>query len=191
MSGVTPLPITEITYLAAETASARKHELIDGQVVAMAGASVRHIDIVTNLNREILNHLKPPSRLMGSDTRVRAREHKDYYYPDLTIECGDREFLTGNTATLVNPTLVMEVLSKTTEFQDRGPKFGQYRQIKSLKTYILVSQEKPLIEVYDREGLFWTYRDYGKPGQSIALPSVDIMITIKNVYQEIDFPEGG
>jgi hypothetical protein len=60
-----------------------------------------------------------------------------------------------------------------------------------LKTYILVSQEKPLIEVYDREGLFWTYRDYGKPGQSIALPSVDIMITIKNVYQEIDFPEGG
>ena len=178
-------------YLAAESASARKHELIDGQVVAMAGADVRHIDIVTNLSREILSHLKPPCRFMGNDTRVRGREHRDYYYPDLTIVCGEREFLPGNTATLTNPTLIIEVLSKTTEFYDRGPKFEQYRQMKSLKTYILVSEEKPLIEVYDRAGLFWTYRDFSQPGQLITLPAAGITITMDGVYQEIVFPEAG
>lgn len=191
MPGSTQLPITETSYLCAEFASASKHELIDGQVVAMAGVGVRHIDIVTHLSREILSHLKPPCRLMGNDTRVRAREHRDYYYPDLTIVCGERELLPGNTATLLNPTLIIKVLSKTTEFYDRGPKFEQYRKMQSLKAYILVSQEKPLIEVYDREGLFWTYREYSQPGQSIVLPAVGITITMDGVYQEIVFPEAG
>lgn len=191
MPGSTQLPITETSYLSAESASASKHELIDGQVVAMAGAGVRHIDIVTHLSREILSHLKPPCRLMGNDTRFRAREHRDYYYPDLTIVCSERELLPGNTATLLNPTLIIEVLSKTTEFYDRGPKFEQYREMKSPKTYILVSQAKPLIEVYDRAGPFWTYRDYSQSGQSIALPAVGITITMDGVYQEIVFPEAG
>lgn len=139
MPGSTRLPITETSYLCAEFASASKHELIDGQVVAMAGAGVRHIDIVTHLSREILSQLKPPCRLMGNDTRVRAREHRDYYYPDFTIVCGERELLPGNTATLLNPTLIIECCQKNTEFYDRGPKFEQYREMKSPKTYILVS----------------------------------------------------
>lgn len=191
MSSATPLPITEKTYLTAESGSAQKHELIDGQFVAMAGASVRHIDIVTNLSRDILSQLKQPCRLMGIDTRIRARLDRDYYYPDLIIFCGDREFLPGNTATLTNPTLIIEVLSRTTEFNDRGPKFEQYRQMPSLKTYVLVSQDKQLVEVYDREGLFWTYRDYTQPDQSIALQSVGITLQLDEVYQEILFPEAG
>lgn len=124
---------------------------------------------------------------MTSDIRVRAREDHDYYYPDLTIVCGDRNFLPGGTATLTNPTLVIEVLSKTTEFYDRGPKFEQYRRIGSLKTYLLVSQEKPLIEVYERVGHFWNYREYHQTNETIELQSIGVTLMMDRVYQDIEF----
>lgn len=165
-----------------------KHELIDGQVVAMAGAGVRHIDIVTHLSREILSHLKPPCRLMGNDTRVRASEHRDYYYPDLTIVCGERELLPGNTATLLNPTVIIEILSPSTEEIDRGPKFHAYLKIPSLKAYLLIAQDRYSVEIYSRQGDGWHYQHYQMPEDRIEIESIGVRLTVAEIYHLVKFP---
>ena len=143
-----PIRMTEAEYLAFERQSEAKHEFIDGEVIAMVGASRAHNLICVDLLRIISTHLRGKDcEVYSSDMRVKIARKK-YTYPDVTIVCGAAQFADDEFDNLLNPTVIIEVLSKTTEAYDRGKKFKSYRQLDSLQEYILVAQDSPHIERY-------------------------------------------
>ena len=152
-----PKTYTAEEYLALERSSLEgKCEFVDGQIFAMAGASREHNLIGVNIVRELSNQLKGrPCEAYANDMRVKAAEAKGYHYPDIAVVCGKPEFEDGQMDTLLNPTVLVEILSSSTEAYDRGDKFSGYRKIHSLREYSLVSQDKPLIERYIRQGDAW------------------------------------
>ena len=128
-------------YLAAERASEAKHELWSGEVFAMAGASFAHHQIVTNLARELSGRLRDRAcDVLPSDMKVFVPTTSSFVYPDLSIVCGEPRFRDGERDVLLNPRLVVEVLSDSTERFDRGDKFAGYRAIESIRQVLLVSQ---------------------------------------------------
>jgi len=144
-------PLTEEEYLKFERAAEFKHEYYDGQIYAMSGASFVHIGIVSNLVRALGNRLDGSScRVLSTDLRVRAARAKSFMYPDVVVVCGPPQLADSHQDTPLNPTLVIEVLSPSTEKHDRGFKFDRYRQIEALQEYALVSQIDARIEVYRR-----------------------------------------
>ena len=152
MSIQTQPRISPEEYLAAERASEAKHEYLAGEVFAMVGASWEHNLIVTNLVRELSGQLKDrPCRVYASDMRVGVEVADLYAYPDIMISCSDDHFADTHFDTLLNPTVVIEVLSPSTEAYDRGEKFAHYRRLESLTNYLLVSQNRRRIEHFHRE----------------------------------------
>src|SRR5262249_28209470 len=139
-------------YLAQERLADFKSEYLRGEVFAMAGASYPHTLIKDNLAQEAGTQLKSgPCRVLTSDMRVRVNATGLYTYPDVVIVCDEPEFEDAVFDTLLNPRALVEVLSDSTEKYDRGAKFGHYRQIPSLQEYVLVAQDRPLVERYVRQ----------------------------------------
>lgn len=177
-------------YLAFERASADKHEFIDGRVYLMAGASENHNLITANLIIALGSQLRGrPCKLYPSDMRVRISA-KDYHYPDVSVICGDAHIEDDEQDTLLNPTLIVEVLSPSTEQFDRGKKFENYRSLPSLHEYVLIAQNRPHIEHYVRQGDgTWLYSEV-KPldtPSEISLPSVGCTLTLVDVYDKVEF----
>lgn len=144
--------LSESAYLDLERRSEQRHEFLRGEVFAMTGASYRHNQIVANAAFELTGQLKAgPCRVLTNDMRVRVDRSGLYTYPDIVIHCDEPMFADEHKDTLLNPILIAEVLSASTEAYDRGDKFGHYRQIPSLREYVLISQDKPLIERYVRQ----------------------------------------
>ena len=140
-----------VDYLAFERASELRHELIDGEIYEMTGASREHNLISLNIGGALNNQLrKQPCEVYASDMRVKTSA-TGYSYPDVVVVCGEPVLEDSHGDTLLNPTVVIEILSPSTERYDRGAKFQQYRALASLQTYILVSQESPRIEMYTRQ----------------------------------------
>ncbi len=140
-------------YLAFEQDASEKHEYRDGWIVAMAGGTYNHGVIAANLIRELGNALKgKPCRVADSTVRVRIPRTPLYTYPDMTIVCGEAQFdsLDGSGKTLINPRVIVEVLSSSTEAYDRGEKFSRYRHLDSLEEYVVVSQDSPNVETFFR-----------------------------------------
>src|SRR5205085_7715167 len=138
-------------YLRAERDSAIRHEYYHGEVFAMAGGSPQHSLIISNVNGELRTRLKgSPCRAYESNLRVHVPRTTLYTYPDVSVICGELQFdpLDTGHETVLNPTLVVEVLSISTESWDRGGKFQNYRQMESLREYVLVSTDKPLVETF-------------------------------------------
>src|SRR5262245_26620705 len=132
--------MTREEYLEFERASEEKHEFFDGEVFAMAGARRRHNQIVINIGGELRQALRERTcEVYASDMRVRIPETNRYVYPDVTIACGEPRFEDAKEDTLVNPTIVFEVLSDSTEAYDRGDKFALYQTIPSLAEVVLVA----------------------------------------------------
>ena len=151
MSTVPTKHYTPQEYLALERAAEYKSEYLRGEIFAMAGASREHSLISSNLNGEVRAQLREsPCEVHGSDMRVKVLRTGLYTYPDVIIACGDLQFEDSVPDILLNPKVIFEVLSDSTEAYDRGKKFGHYRQIPSLMEYVLVSQTEPLIERYAR-----------------------------------------
>ena len=138
--------VTPTEYLAADRAAARKSEYLGAEVFAMGGASERHNLIVVNVVAELRRQLKGrPCRVYPSDMRVRIKETGLYAYPDVTVVCGQADFDDELRDTLLNPTVIFEVLSKSTESYDRGEKCAHYRKMASLAEYVLIAQDKILV----------------------------------------------
>ncbi len=138
-------------YLAFETASETKHEYVNGEVFAMAGGTVEHAALSVAVSTALANALRGrPCRVLSSDGRVRAKETGMATYPDVSVVCHKLEVDPDDEHGVLNPALIVEVLSDSTEAHDRGAKAAQYRRIPSLREYVLVSQHEPLIEVYRR-----------------------------------------
>lgn len=180
-------------YLAAERGQAdAKHEYVDGEVFAMTGASFNHNLIVLNLGSELRARLKDgPCRVLPSDMRVRIVAANASTYPDLVALCETPRFHDERHDVLLNPALIVEVLSRSTEAYDRGGKFGIYRRLRSLVEYALVSEDRPLVEVYTRrpDGRWLLGETEGLDGQ-VTLESIGSPVPMAEIYDKVDFAMG-
>ncbi|MCI0488902.1 MAG: Uma2 family endonuclease [Blastocatellia bacterium] len=186
-------------YLALERGSEERHEFLDGHIFAMAGESGAHADICTNLVREISNQLRgTPCRVRSKDTKVRSgpdpaqrRTIKGLFsYPDLVVICGEPEYHDQHRDVVLNPKVIIEVLSESTEAFDRGGKFLRYQAWNpTLTDYILVSQSGPVIEHYVRQRAGgWSYYPYTGLEQSLTVESINCTLRFGEVYDRVVFP---
>jgi len=175
-------------YLALERQAQCKSEYYAGEVFAMAGASRWHNLIVTNVLREISLQLKGrPCTTYPSDMRVKISPTGLYTYPDVTVVCGAAQFEDTQQDTLLNPTLIVEVLSESTEAYDRGGKFAHYRKLASLLEYVLIAQTKPHIEHYIRQpDNRWLLEEAESLHGTIHLPAIDCHLPLAEVYDKVD-----
>lgn len=188
MSAIEKRQWTPEEYLAFERAADQKHELIDGDIFLMSGASRRHNLLVFNLAVTIGNQLRDrPCEAYTSDLRVRL-QGTQYVYPDLTVVCGEPAFEDAEVDTLTNPTVLVEVLSPSTETYDRGKKFQYYRELASLQEYVLVSQERYWVEKYSRqENGQWLLTDATGVHAVVNLPSIECNIPLAELYAKVVF----
>ena len=178
--------MTPAEYLAFERASEQKHEYADGEIFAMSGGTFEHSATATNLGRLLGNALEGRGCIaLNSDMRVHIPATGRYVYPDGSVLCGAPEFTDEQRDTLLNPAVVIEVLSDSSEAYDRGEKFAQYRTVRSLREYVLASRKAPRIEVFTRhEGGGWMLREYG-PGERATLESLGCTIAVDDVYRGV------
>jgi Uma2 family endonuclease len=190
MSSQPTVHLTPEEYLAVERKSEYKSEYIDGEMVAMTGASRRHNLIAFNITLEIGRQLKGrPCEGYTSDMRVRVPSTRLYTYPDVVVVCGEPQFEDDHVDTLLNPTLIVEVLSESTESYDRGKKFGFYRTVESLAEYILVAQDEYRIEQYARQNDGrWLLSDYRSADDTVELTSIQCKLSLREVYDKVALP---
>jgi len=180
--------LTEAEYLQVERAAEFKSEFFGGEMFARAGGTPQHSLIATNLAREFKNALKHgPCVAYNADLRVKVEATGLPTYPDLSVVCGPLELATGTDDTMVNPTLLVEVLSDSTEAYDRGKKFEHYRQIPSLREYLLVSQHEPRIEQFVRQTDCWIFDEVVGAETEIKLPSLDIALSLAEIFANVQF----
>lgn len=181
--------MNEAEYLAFERESEVKHEFIDGHIYAMRGASEAHNLITGSTYAALYTQLRGrPCKVYPSDMKVRM--HGSYAYPDITVVCGEAQFKDDQRDILLNPTLIIEVLSPNTERYDRGLKFQHYRQLESLREYLLIAQDKPHIEHYVRlESGLWQLSDARGLDATLDLTSIGGSLTLAEVYEQIAFGE--
>jgi Uma2 family endonuclease len=172
-------------YLAAEDVSSLKHEYRQGHIYAMAGASEAHVTIAGNIFLLLRNHLRGGScRVFISDMKLCIGDRQNYYYPDVMVTCDERD--KASTKWKCFPSLVVEVLSDSTEGFDRGDKFLDYQGIETLQEYLLVSQKRRRVDCFRRnaEGL-WVMKSAGIQDR-LELNSVGLAISIADVYEDVE-----
>lgn len=182
--------VTPEEYLALERAAEEKSEYYAGEMVAMSGASLRHEAIVMNLGAELRDALRgKPCRPYASNLRVRVRS-TNYFYPDVSVVCGKPELLDdAYLDTLLNPKVVFEILSESTESRDRGIKWRLYQHIESLEQYVLIDQNLPIVEVYTRQSAdSWVLHTYTGLEVQVPLPSIDVTLALSDLYEGVELP---
>jgi Uma2 family endonuclease len=174
-------------YLEAERKAEYKSEYLDGQVFAMSGASRRHNLIVGKIIGGLFGQLRGrPCEVYPSDMRLRVPETGLYTYPDVTVVCGTPQLQDGYFDVLLNPTVLFEVLSESTERTDRHRKALHYRRIRSLEHYLLMSQEEPLVESYRRVGdAEWRLTEASGIDASIALDAIACELALRELYEGV------
>lgn len=192
-SVVEPLPqtITPEEYLSLDRAAALKSEYLGGRLVAMAGASRRHNLITANVLTVINTQLaQRPCEVYASDMRVKVEASHDYTYPNVVAVCEEPRFEDGALDILLNPAVVVEVLSSSTQDYDRGTKFALYRTIESLRDYVLISQDRVRVEHYARQGAFqWLLTEHAELGDTLSLPSMGVTLPLSEIYRKVRFGE--
>lgn len=190
MASASVIPrFTPEQYLALERKADSKSEYYNGFIVAMAGASIEHNTIALNLASEIRSQFKGrPGRVYMSDMRLYVTPSGLYTYPDVVAVCGEAQFQDDEVDTLLNPTMIVEVLSPTTESYDRGKKFAHYRQLTSLREYVLVSQDQILVELFTRQGDRWLLAEFRRLDDTLPLASIGCEIPLREIYSLIEFP---
>lgn len=173
-------------YLAFELAAETRHEFVDGQIIAMAGASLPHNRIARNLTISLSEQLSGSGcEALTSDLKVGCLAHHAYYYPDIVILCGPEDLESSHV--LLNPKVLMEILSPTTEAFDRGTKFRHYRSIPSLMEYVLIDQENAVIERYyvRQENQAWQLEPVIGLDAEMRLSSVKCSVPLRRIYQGV------
>ncbi len=184
-------PVSPEEYLAFERSAKERHEYADGEIFAMSGGTLEHSLTAANLGGELGTALeRRPCRVLNSNMRVRIPERNHYVYPDGVVVCGKPLFDDEVRDTLMNPVLVVEVLSDSSERYDRGDKFAQYRSLPSMKEYVIASQKEPRLEVFTRQAdESWVLRIYGA-GEVARLSSIDCEIAVDRAYLRVFEQEG-
>ena len=182
--------ISEDEYLCRELEAEYKSEYFNGEIFAMTGATEAHILIVTNLMRELSTKLRRrPCRVYSNDLRVRVSPTGLYTYPDVVAVCGERKFYEKQKDTLLNPTAIFEVLSKSTQDYDRGQKFEHYRTLDSLQEYITIAQDRVHVEHHARQNdNRWLLTEMNALDGLLHLPTLGCEIALTDVYEDIELP---
>ncbi|HYN89674.1 MAG TPA: Uma2 family endonuclease [Ardenticatenaceae bacterium] len=179
--------LTPAEYLAYERRAEFKSEYFDGDVVAMVGASRKHNLIGINIGRELSDQLRTrPCEVYGSDMRVKVPAAQVYTYPDVSVACNGPEFEDEVLDTLLNPTVIIEILSQSTESYDRGKKFALYRSIPALAEYLLVAQDEYRVEQYVKQpDGNWLLLDHDSLDDGVELRSLGCVLTLAEVYHKV------
>lgn len=181
--------VTPEEYLIFERAADEKHEYLNGEIFAMSGAKMEHVRISGNINTSLSNHFKGRKcQSFQSDLRVYIPKTGLYTYPDVTVVCGQPEMVPdGYLDTLVNPDVIIEVLSPSTAEYDRGAKFDHYKTIPSLKDYVLVWQDKKRAARYTKKDeQNWLLTDFIGDDASIELSSIDCTLRMEDIYDKVE-----
>ncbi|HVK04482.1 MAG TPA: Uma2 family endonuclease [Armatimonadaceae bacterium] len=190
---VRPVPyLNPEEYLERERAAEYKSEYYNGQAFAMSGASREHNLISNNVAGELRARLKGrPCETYGSDMRVQIRETGAYVYPDVVVVCGEPRFADAHVDTLLNPVVVVEVLSPSTERGDRGEKFAHYRRLESLREYVLISQDQRRVEKFTRrnDSGEWVFTEVSDADGALRLDSLDLELPLAEIYDRVTFAE--
>lgn len=190
MISIQPQPLlTSHEYLAWERRQETRHEYVNGEIHAMTGASREHNLINGNLFAALHFQLRgKPCEIYNNDMRVKVSETGMYTYPDIVAACGEPEFDDAEMDTLLNPVLIIEVLSESTEAYDRGAKFLHYRNLPSLQDYLLVAQSEYRIEHYVRQaGNRWLLTEYRNIEEALTLTSVDCELRLRDLYERLNY----
>lgn len=181
--------ISEEEYLALERASDTKHEYYRGKMVAMVGASFRHSGIVSGTQFSLFRQLLGGScQVHTNDLRVRVSASGLYTYPDIVVICGKPQFADDYFDTLLNPAVIIEVLSSSTEGYDRGRKFRHYQSLSSLREYLLIAQDTPLVEHFLRQDDGqWLYSAADGLEATVELSSINCTLSLADIYVLVDW----
>lgn len=183
--------MTELEYLDFERASEARHEFYQGRIYAMTWATAAHSWITDSLVVALRASLRGSQcRAFSRDMRVHASGSGLYTYPDVVVACPP-EFQDDHTDTLVNPRVVFEVLSPSTESYDRGKKFDLYRESTTLQQYVLVSQDVPRVSNYIRQqdGVAWLMNSLSGLNAILEIPALAITIPLSEIFQDVDFSQ--
>ncbi len=176
-------------YLDLEARTGEKHEYLDGEAWAMAGGTPAHADLSLSVGAELRGLVRGGRcRAFSSDLKLRVLATGLSTYADAVVVCGPVETAAGEITVVTNPTVIVEVLSDSTESYDRGAKFAHYRRMPSLRAYVLVSQHEQRIEVFNRDGAKWTFTE-GLEGASVPLPCLDGELSVAAVYAGVTLAE--
>jgi Uma2 family endonuclease len=188
MSFYPKVRLTPEEYLAIERHATYKSEYVNGEVFAMSGASPRHVLIVTNVVAELRQQLKQrPCTVYSTDLRVKVRPTGLYTYPDVIVVCDQPQFDDEQRDTLLNPTVLVEVLSESTKDYDRGGKFEHYRTLTSLAEYVLIAQDKYHVEHFVRQpDNRWLLAETNRLDDTIHLPSIACDLALTEVYDKVE-----
>ena len=167
-----------------------RSEYMNGEIIPMSGASFAHNLITYNISGELRNRLKSSGCLaFANEMRVSIPSVKSYFYPDVGVVCEEPRFEDDVFDILLNPIVVVEVLSPSTEAYDRGDKFAHYRQLQSLQEYVLVSQDKVRVDHYARHETQWILTDFQALDQQLPLTSIQCELPLQEIYENVPFPE--
>ena len=187
-SAATQSYLTPEEYLALERKATTKSEYINGQIYAMSGASREHNLITMNIsNRLYIQFIERDCEVYASDMRVKVSPTGAYTYPDVVVVCDEPRFEDTSFDSLLNPTVLVEVLSPSTEAYDRGEKFAYYRQLDSLQEYVLVSQNCVRVEHYLRQGEQWLLTELSALDDQLYLASIECELSLREIYARVKF----
>jgi Uma2 family endonuclease len=183
--------LTEEEYLAVERAAEIRSEFYAGEMFAMSGGTMAHSILGSNFLAELHFALRDRSCIVfNPDMRIKVAKTELYTYPDVSAVCGQPLFADDKKDSLLNPSLIVEVLSPSTESYDRGRKFEHYRSIETLHDYILVSQDRVLVEHYARQkAAAWLLRAYSQLEEELRIDSLSVAIPLSAIYRGIAFGE--
>ncbi len=189
---MTALPKNKIytpeEYLALEEKAEYRSEYVDGYIYKMAGGTEAHTQISFNATRLFADSLRGKCRAYQSEMKVWVEEVRTYFYPDVTVVCGERKFHKGNTGIVENPILLIEVLSKSTEEYDKNDKFLTYRTIPSFQEYVLVSQNRPAVQQFNRQSNGkWLHQATIGLNSKVYFESVEVELSLEDIYDLVEF----
>lgn len=179
-------------YLELEAKAEFRSEFESGWIIEMSGATEQHIDISFNVTAQINQKLRGKCRGYQSEMKVWVEKTLSFYYPDITVVCGDRNYYQNRRDVITNPILLVEVLSKSTEAKDRGEKFFAYQTLESLQEYVLISLDKYVVEQYIKQkDRNWLYKATIGQDSQIKLHSVNETLKLSEIYDLVEFEEEG
>jgi len=177
-------------YLALEEKAEFRSEYHNGEIVAMSGGSFNHARIIGNINRAFGTKLNKDCESVTTDVKVQVENYRKFYYPDVLVICGKPVFYEKRNDTIINPVLIVEVLSDSTESKDRGEKMLAYRTLDSLQEYVLVSQNRAIVEQYTKNADGnWIHRATIGLKSNVKFESVGVELSLEEIYQRVEFEE--
>lgn len=173
-------------YLALEEQAEFRSEYNDGVITAMAGGSLNHARITKNVSRLLDEKLNEGCESFTTDVKIQVENYRKFYYPDVFVICGEPVFYQKRTDTIVNPILIVEVLSGSTEAKDRGEKMLAYRTLETLREYVLVSQDKAVVEQYSKNADGnWIHKATIGLNSKVKFESIEVELTLEEIYRRI------